>query len=61
MKRTLKRLTLNRETLGRLNDERLVTAVGASGPTCTPTCNTLCFVCPSGSVCYSDCDTCKTC
>jgi hypothetical protein len=61
MKRPLKKLTLNRETIGKLNEERLAAAAGGSGATCTPSCNTLCLVCPSGSQCYSDCDTCKTC
>ena len=67
MKRSLKKLTLNRETLGRLSEERLTLAAGGSGATCTPTCNTMCFVCPSPSqqtncsLCASDCDTCKGC
>ena len=70
MKRKLKKLTLNRETIGGLNEGWLSAAAGASGPTCAPTCNTMCFVCPPSnyrticsncSECASDCDTCKTC
>lgn len=62
MKRSLKKLTLHRETLGRLTEERLATVAGDSGATCDPTLQTLCFVCPgTRSVCASDCDTCKTC
>lgn len=66
MKRSLKKLTLNRETIGRLEEQKLATAAGASGPTCAPTCNTQCFVCPPSngtfcSFCASDCDTCKGC
>lgn len=64
MKRSRKKLTLNRETIGRMNKETLVAVVGGSGATCAPTCNTMCFVCPSQtncSKCASDCDTCVTC
>jgi hypothetical protein len=59
MKRLLKKLTLNRETLGNLGEERLGAAVAGSGPTCTPSCNTLCLVCPGPS--QNDLTACKTC
>jgi hypothetical protein len=36
MKRSLKKLTLNRDTILRLNEERLVAVAGGSGTTCTP-------------------------
>ena len=71
MKKSLKKLALNRETIGKLTDQRLAGALGLSGATCGATCDatclTWCFVCPSPSqqtncsLCASDCDTCKTC
>ena len=70
-KRSLKKLTLTRETISKLNEERLAAAAGGSGDTCSPTCNTMCFVCPPSNICpsfqtncsfcASDCDTCKDC
>ena len=69
MKRSFRKLALNRETIGRLTDQRLTTAAGGSGvtcnqPTCDATCMTWCFVCPPSqatncSLCVSDCDSCK--
>ena len=64
MKRSAKKLVLSRETIGNLSQRNLSAAVGGSGASCDPTCNTMCFVCPpqtNGSKCYSDCDTCVTC
>lgn len=46
MKKSIKKLTLHRETLGGLSEGRLALAAGASGATCWATCNTMCFVCP---------------
>jgi len=71
MKRSLKKLTLNRETIRRISDAGLAEAAGGNTNSCN-TCNTLCFVCPSpsdntlcfvcpGTVAYSNCDTCKGC
>lgn len=64
MKRKLKKMSLTRETIRRLNEEGLSAADGGSGATCDPTLQTICFVCPSQSgcsQCASDCDTCKGC
>lgn len=70
MKRSFKKLALNRETIARLSQETLGMVAGASGATCPmvatcdATCATLCLVCPpSGadvSICISACDTCRT-
>ena len=65
MKRKIKKLNLNRETIGGLSEGRLSLAAGDSGPTCSPTCNTMCFVCPplsydtNCSQCASACDPCS--
>ena len=66
MKRSLKKLTLNRETIVRLGDERLTGVAGGNTNSCNTcgtlcfvcttscnTCGTLCFVCPSNSGCDS--------
>ena len=64
MKKTHKKLTLHRETIGRLTDDRLTDAAGGgklSGVTvCNSICHTLCN-CPSQNTqCNTGCIPCQT-
>jgi hypothetical protein len=67
MKRTLKKLTLSRETIAKLSQDSLGMVAGASGATCPAvatcdaTCLTMCFVCPSQANCSRADTNCLTC
>jgi hypothetical protein len=61
MKRSLKKLSLNRETLRKLTEERLTEAAGGATLSCNTQCQTRCFACPSQNTqCNTGCLPCDT-
>ena len=61
MKKARKKLTLHRETIGRLTEERLVEAAGGATLSCNTLCETRCFACVSQNTqCNTGCLPCGT-
>lgn len=61
MKKARKKLTLHRETIGNLTDDRLTEAAGGVTLSCGTLCNTVCFRCVSQNTqCNTGCIPCQT-
>lgn len=61
MKKSLRKLTLSRETIGRLEQERLGEALGGATHSCNTLCETRCFACISENTqCNTGCIPCGT-
>lgn len=61
MKRTIKKLALSRETIGRLDEQRLAEAAGGGKTaSCDTNCNSWCQCVSQNSVCITGCLPCGT-